>query len=163
MPDRRVVIVEPRTDDGSLLKALPAPGPRLDSLYTLSIRKGKKLLGREVRVVDIQPRDAYRYGYRLWLDEETAMPLRSIVVGSDGQPVELIHFARLETDSGSNGTSWSLRSTPSGFQWIRAGKRAEPRAAAAVAGWRPLKCRPGSGSSRAGCRSCRACPCRSST
>ena len=77
---------------------MPAPGPRLDSLYTLSIRKGNKLLGREVRVVDIQPRDAFRYGYRLWLDEETAMPLRSVVVDSAGQAVERIHFTRLETD-----------------------------------------------------------------
>jgi len=143
MPDRRVVIVEPRSDDGSLLKALPAPGPRLDSLYTLSIREGKKLLGREVRVVDIRPRDAYRYGYRLWLDEETAMPLRSIVVGNDGQAVEQIHFARLETDGKIDRHELEPAVDATGFQWIRAGKRAEPRAAVAVLGWRPLKMPPG--------------------
>ena len=40
---------------------------------------GNKLLGRKVRVLDIRPRDAQRYGYRLWLDEETAMPLRTVV------------------------------------------------------------------------------------
>ena len=58
LPDRRVVLVEPRTDDGSLLKALPAPGPQLDALYELRISEGNKLLGREVRVLDIRPRDA---------------------------------------------------------------------------------------------------------
>jgi hypothetical protein len=31
LPDRKVVLVEPRGDDGSLLKALPVPGPTLDS------------------------------------------------------------------------------------------------------------------------------------
>jgi len=143
MPDRGVVIVEPRSDDGSLLKALPAPGPRLDSLYTLSIRKGKKLLGREVRVVDIQPRDAFRYGYRLWLDEETAMPLRSVVVDSAGQVVERIHFTRLETDGTIDRHDLEPAVDASGFQWIRSGKRTEPRATVAVTGWRPLKMPPG--------------------
>ncbi len=49
LPDRRVVLVEPRSDDGSLLKALPTPGPKLDALYDLSVRKGTKLLGRDIR------------------------------------------------------------------------------------------------------------------
>jgi sigma-E factor negative regulatory protein RseB len=56
LPDRRVVLVEPRTDDGSLLKALPTPGPKLDALYNLSMHPGTKLLGREIQVIDIRPR-----------------------------------------------------------------------------------------------------------
>ena len=69
------MIVEPRGDDGSLLKSLPTPGPALDRNYELAVGpKGSRLLGREVRVIDVRPRDIYRYGYRLWLDEETAMP-----------------------------------------------------------------------------------------
>jgi sigma-E factor negative regulatory protein RseB len=141
MPDRRVVIVEPRSDDGSLLKALPAPGPRLDALYTLSMREGKKLLGREVRVVDVMPRDAYRYGYRLWLDEETAMPLRSIVVDREGRPVEMIHFTRLETDGTVDPRDLEPAVDTAGFQWLRTGQRAE--SSVAVTGWRPLKMPPG--------------------
>ena len=113
MPDRRVVLVEPRSDDGSLLKALPAPGPRLDALYTLELRKGHRLLGRDVRVVDVRPRDAYRYGYRLWLDEKTAMPLRSEVVDGSGTTVESIHFTRLEVGEGIDAAArCSRRSTP---------------------------------------------------
>ena len=70
LPDRRVVLVEPRTDDGSLLKALPTPGAELDAQYLLEVRGGSRLLGRNVRIIEIRPRDAYRYGYRLWLDEK---------------------------------------------------------------------------------------------
>src|SRR5512138_3166617 len=36
LPDRKVVLVEPRSDDGSLLKTLPTPGPTLDNYYELS-------------------------------------------------------------------------------------------------------------------------------
>ena len=141
MPDRRVVLVEPRSDDGSLLKALPAPGPRLDALYTLEVHDGPKLLGREVRVLDIQPRDAYRYGYRLWLDEETAMPLRSEVVDGNGKAVEAIHFTRLETGDQVDPRHLEPAVDAAGFQWIRAGKRSEAKGVAA--GWRPSKMPPG--------------------
>ncbi len=127
MPDRRVVLVEPRSDDGSLLKALPTPGPQLDALYTLELRPGHRLLGREVRVLDIRPRDAYRYGYRLWLDRATAMPLRSEVLDGRGQPVE---SRLLQPDIDATG-----------YQWIRAGRRAAPRTAGA--NWLPRRMPPG--------------------
>jgi sigma-E factor negative regulatory protein RseB len=141
MPDRRVVLVESRTDDGSLLRALPAPGPKLEELYTLEVRKGSRLLGREVKILDIRPRDAYRYGYRLWLDEQTAMPLRSEVVNGQGGAIEAMHFTRLEVRDRIDRHELEPAVDATGFQWVRAGKRSEPRAAAAS--WRPRKVPPG--------------------
>ncbi len=144
MPDRRVVLVEPRRDEGSLLKTLPAPGPELDSLYTLELRKGHRLLGREVRVVDVRPRDHYRYGYRLWLDERSAMPLRSEVLDGSGSTVEAIHFTRLAIDEPIDPKELQPAVDTTGFQWIRAGRRAEPRVARPPsAGWLPRKMPPG--------------------
>src|SRR6187200_2763752 len=58
LPDRKVVLVEPRGDDGSLLKALPTPGPTLDRYYDLTSREGNKLLGRDIVVIDVRPRDS---------------------------------------------------------------------------------------------------------
>jgi sigma-E factor negative regulatory protein RseB len=141
MPDRRVVMVEPRTDDGLFLRALPAPGAKLDQLYTLDLQKGTRLLGRQVRVLDIQPRDAYRYGYRLWLDEETAMPLRSEVLDGAGRAVEAIHFTRLEVRDRIARKELEPAVDATGFQWMRSGKRSEPSVAGG--GWRPRKIPPG--------------------
>lgn len=141
MPDRRVVLVEPRTDEGSLLRALPAPGPKLDELYTLEVRSGNKLLGRKVKVLDVRPRDTYRYGYRLWLDEETAMPLRSEVVNAEGKAVEAMHFTRLEVRDRIEPGDLEPAVDATGFQWLRAGRRAEPRAA--NVDWRPRRVPPG--------------------
>jgi sigma-E factor negative regulatory protein RseB len=141
MPDRRLVLVESRSDDGSLLRALPAPGPKLDELYTLDVRNGNKLLGREVKVLEVRPRDAYRYGYRLWLDVETAMPLRSEVVNADGRAVEAMHFTRLEVREQISASELEPAVDATGFKWVRSGKRSEPRAA--NTGWRPRKIPPG--------------------
>jgi sigma-E factor negative regulatory protein RseB len=141
MPDRRVVLVEQRSDEGSLLRALPAPGPKLDELYTLDVRKGSKLLGRDVKVLDILPRDVYRYGYRLWLDEETAMPLRSEIVNGEGKAVEAMHFTRLEVRDKIAARELEPAVDATGFQWVRAGRRGEPPSA--NVGWRPRKVPPG--------------------
>jgi sigma-E factor negative regulatory protein RseB len=141
MPDRRVVLVEPRSDEGSLLRALPAPDAQLDELYTLDVRKGSKLLGRDVKVLDILPRDRYRYGYRLWLDEATAMPLRSEVVNGEGKAVEVMHFTRLEVRDRITARDLEPAVDATGFQWVRASRRAE--SPPANVGWRPRKVPPG--------------------
>lgn len=144
LPDRRVVLVEPRTDAGSLLSALPAPGPQLDVLYDLQLRDGHKLLGREVRVLEIRPRDAHRYGYRLWLDEESAMPLRSVVTDPAGQAVEQIHFTRLQLPKRIDASATEPSVDATGYQWIKTGRRpAEAAMAARAAEWRPLRMPPG--------------------
>jgi sigma-E factor negative regulatory protein RseB len=142
LPDRGVVLVEPRTDQGSLSKALPAPGPQFDALYEMRISDGNKLLGRKVRVLDIRPRDAQRYGYRLWLDEETAMPLRTVVADGRGRPIELINFTQLDMPRKIDSKEIEAAVDAAGFRWVRSARpRPEPRPM--VAGWRPTRLPPG--------------------
>lgn len=144
LPDRRVVLVEARTDAGSLLKALPAPSPQLEAMYELRLRKGNKLLGREVRILDIRPRDAFRYGYRLWLDEESAMPLRTVVTDPAGKAVEQIHFTRLELPKRIDASATEASVDATGFQWVKTGRKpAEAALAARAAEWRPTRMPPG--------------------
>jgi sigma-E factor negative regulatory protein RseB len=142
LPDRRVVLVEPRSDDGSLLEALPEPGPELDALYELQLRDSNKLLGRDVRILDIRSRDAFRYGYRLWLDEETAMPLRTVVVDGAGRPVEVINFTQLEMPRHIDARATEPTIDASGFQWVRHSRQLQAQPPAPVA-WRPMKLPPG--------------------
>ena len=123
LPDRKVVLVEPRGDEGSLLKALPTPGPKLDKYYDLSLRKGHRILGRDIMVIDVRPKDAYRYGYRLWLDAETAMPLRSIVGDGAGRQVEQILFTRLEIKDSIPAADIEPTVDATGFQWVRTGRK----------------------------------------
>ena len=145
LPDRRVVIVEPRGDDGSLLKSLPTPGPALDRNYQLAVGpKGSRLLGREVRVIDVRPKDIYRYGYRLWLDEETAMPLQSVVTNGVGDPIEVIRFTQLQLKDTIPAHDVEPTVDATGFRWIRTGRKlaAMPQLPS-KGGWRPGRLPPG--------------------
>jgi sigma-E factor negative regulatory protein RseB len=144
LPDRKVVLVEPRGDEGSLLKALPTPGPKLDKYYDLAVRKGSKILGRDIVVIDVRPKDGYRYGYRLWLDAETAMPLRSVVGDGAGRQVEQILFTRLEIRDRIPARDIEPTVDATGFQWVRTGRKlaAMPQLPANN-GWRPVRVPPG--------------------
>lgn len=142
LPDRRVVLVEPRTDESSLSRALPPPGPELDALYELRVRGGNRLLGRSVMVLDIRPRDAHRYGYRLWLDEESAMPLRTVVVDGQGRPVERVHFTQIDMPRRIDPKETEPSLDAAGFQWVRSVRSVGERPSA-VAHWRPMRMPPG--------------------
>ncbi|MEZ5564412.1 MAG: MucB/RseB C-terminal domain-containing protein [Gammaproteobacteria bacterium] len=96
LPDQRVVLVEDRGPDGrnaSPLQKQFASDAQFDKrYYQLAIASGGSLLGRDTRVITVRPTDNYRYGYRLWLDHATAMPLKVQVTAEDGSVVEQLLF-----------------------------------------------------------------------
>lgn len=99
-PAQRSVVVDRRTaahrKQNPLRANLPEYSAALASHYQLELLEAERLLDRPVAVVAIVPRDQYRYGYRLWLDRETAMPLKSQMIGSDASmPVEEIRFSAI--------------------------------------------------------------------
>jgi len=143
LPENHVVLVEPRTDEGSLVKALPAPGAHLEEHYELRAdEKGRRLLGRDVQIIEIRPRDEYRYGYRLWLDEKTAMPLRSQVTSVDGRTLEQMQFTQLEMYRSLDPSAVEPKVDATGFRWMRSNSRVSNVVVQPV-GWRPLKVPPG--------------------
>lgn len=134
LPDRRVVLVEKRTDDNQLLAALPTYNENIETLYNIE-RSGRvvKALGRRTQMIVVQPRDQYRYGYRLWLDQETAMPLKSQLFDSKGNVIEQILFAELNLRDRIPADEIKASISGEGFKWLR--QDAQPRLANTVVGW----------------------------
>ena len=69
---------------------------RLDANYLFERGDAARVAGRDTHALLIRPRDGLRYGYRLWLDQATGLPLRSELVGSDGEALERILFTAVE-------------------------------------------------------------------
>jgi len=68
----------------------------IDQYYTAVTHHGDRIAGRETDVVSIAPRDHFRYGYRLWLDRETGLALRSDMLDNTGEVVEQTMFVSVE-------------------------------------------------------------------
>ena len=96
LPDQHTVLVEPRQVRGPFLGSLPRFGADVDQFYLIESLPDSHVLGRAARVIAVNPKDQYRFGYRLWLDQKTAMPLKTQLCDAHGQVIEQILFARLE-------------------------------------------------------------------
>jgi len=96
LPDQNEVLVgegEGKSGASPLRQQFASDARFDDRFYRLAIASGGKLVGRETRVVTVRPTDEFRYGYRLWLDYATAMPLKVQVAGDDGVVVEQLLFS----------------------------------------------------------------------
>lgn len=96
MPEMGRVSVDYRPENRgfSLIGAIdPA---QLADRYHFSVLDDARIAGRLTQVVAIIPRDEFRYGYRLYLDEESGLPLKSDLMDEQGEPLEQIMFTSLE-------------------------------------------------------------------
>jgi sigma-E factor negative regulatory protein RseB len=76
--------------------ALPRELDTLERYYQFEVQGEDRVVGRNTRIVAIQPRDKLRYGYRLWLEQDSGMLLRSVLLDEAGQPLEQLMFTSLE-------------------------------------------------------------------
>ncbi len=100
LPDQDAVVVEPRDPHSISQSPLQGRLPRLDSFdqryYELTFVADGTVAGRATRVLEVRPVDGFRFGYRLSLDQVTAMPLKSQLIDSSGAMVEEIMFTSID-------------------------------------------------------------------
>ena len=72
--------------------ALPRYSEDLERYYRFVDIGEDRVAARDAHVVEVRPRDNFRFGYRLWLDTQTAIPLQSLRITADGKSVEQVMF-----------------------------------------------------------------------
>jgi sigma-E factor negative regulatory protein RseB len=94
-PDQRVALVESDTRTGLLFSGLQALDSSAGQMYRLSEAAPARITGRETRVLLVEPLDDLRYGYRVWVDEASAMPLKTQMHTAAGRLIEELVFTEL--------------------------------------------------------------------
>jgi len=140
-PDRREVLVERRAPDGPLLGALPAIDDDNSLVYEIRGGERQRLLGRNTRVVALHPRDEYRYGYRLWIDEETSMPLKTQLCDKSGTVIEQILFSSIDLPASIPNSMFKPQVDASSYRWLRAERRLASNTSPAL--WEAMRLPPG--------------------
>jgi len=118
LPDRRTVLVEERPPEEPLV-GFPTVNDQTASFYDIREVGHTRLNRRVTHVITVSPKDEYRYGYRLWIDDTTAMPLKSQLADAHGQVMEQIVFANLTLSSRIPDTAFRPEISTAGFQWLR--------------------------------------------
>jgi sigma-E factor negative regulatory protein RseB len=142
LPDQHTVLVEPRPDHGPFLGSLPQFGADVNDFYRIEALKPTRILGRAARVVAVTPKDQYRFGYRLWLDEKTSMPLRTQLCDSHGAVIEQIFFAHLEMPENIPDSDLAPAVRTDGMRWVHQGP-AHDSASPALSAYRASQLPPG--------------------
>ena len=155
-------ILQPDDDLLALEDAIPAGpyarvfGRRFEDVgdhYDVAFAGGGRVARRAAVALAVTPRDADRFGYRLLLDEETALLLRSELRDAEGNSLEIFQFAELRIGdsvaaadleptaegatvrhlaasapaaSGKDESSWHARWVPPGFRMTSADVRRRP-------------------------------------
>lgn len=92
--------------------SIPREIGRLESHYQFEILGEDRIAGLEARVIAIKPRDAWRFGYRLWLDARNAMVLRSALLDDQGHPLEQLMFTDLQVKPHIDEAAFQSRALP---------------------------------------------------
>lgn len=69
----------------------------LGKVYSVQRKDLSRVAGRTADFLEIVPRDAHRYGYRVWLDTLSHLPLRYEILGRNGKALESVEFVDIET------------------------------------------------------------------
>ncbi|WP_374438179.1 MucB/RseB C-terminal domain-containing protein [Pseudomonas panipatensis] len=71
----------------------------LASWYDLRMLGESRIAGRDAMVIALVPRDQYRYGFELHIDQQTGLPLKSLLLNEKGQILERLQFTRVSIDA----------------------------------------------------------------
>lgn len=73
--------------------ALSQPG--IGDIYRFTVTGEDRVAGRKVINLEVSPRDTHRFGYRLSLDSETGLLLRTELIGDSKAVIERFQFASI--------------------------------------------------------------------
>jgi len=119
LPDRRVVLLEETRDASPLVSTLPSYSQELEANYSLVTYQKGRVARRPTQVIGIKPKDDFRYGYVVWLDQDSGMPLKSQIRDENGEVVEQILFTEFEILNEIPDSALATSVDTDGFTWFR--------------------------------------------
>ena len=91
---------------------------RLGQYYIFELGGQDRIASRNTQQVLVKPRDRYRFGYRLWLDKETGLLLKSDMVNETGESIEQIMFTQIDYSSVITDEALKPRLMGAQYKWF---------------------------------------------
>ncbi len=117
-PDSKKVIQSPHLGGSGLLKLGEGHLKAVGHYYRLAYGPSGRVAGRSVKAVELRAIRDDRFSYRIWRDQETALPLQMEVLSPQGRVVENLLFATIDLDCVLTNAELEL-SAPKDARWIQ--------------------------------------------
>jgi sigma-E factor negative regulatory protein RseB len=151
MPDLRLAMVEKREFNDSFPRLLRSDQMRVAPVYDVRLLGEDRVAGHMAQVVHLRPRDALRFGLRIWAEEKSGLLLKSQVLAASGEVLEQVAFSDLQLNVAAQperikaalkrAESYKLqRLTPERADAQAEGWRLNPQWSTRLPGFRELGC-----------------------
>ena len=121
-PDGKQINVSQRPLGRGFPSDLPRRLRSATPFYELKMGDEDRIAGKLTQKLEIKPVDNYRYGYRLWMDKETDLLLKSELIDDNNEVLETFEFTDIQT--GIDIPNSALKAQMSGNEMIM--HRTEP-------------------------------------
>jgi len=95
VPERHLCVVEKRQNKDSFPALLATSGDQVLSVYDPKMLGTDRVAGVDSQVIELDPKDSYRFAYKLWADAKTGLLLRAQTLDPDGQVLEQLSFSQV--------------------------------------------------------------------
>ena len=129
-PDQQSVIVDSRITEPWFPVIPPEQAANPSARYVFKVGGTERIAGLAAQVVHIRPKDGFRYGYRLWLERNTGMLLKSALLDASDNALEQLMFTDIEIGAGISEADLEPQIADEGFVQVEFPK-AEPTGSAA--------------------------------
>jgi sigma-E factor negative regulatory protein RseB len=101
-PSKENVMIQTRQNQSLFPAILPPDIESVKAIYTLRFVDQERVGGREAQIVYLEPRDEYRYLYKLWLDKEYGLILKMSIHDHQQKVIEQASFNQIALFSGQD-------------------------------------------------------------
>src|ERR1700722_20367399 len=95
VPERHLVVVEKRLSKDSFPSLLTTSSEQVLTVYEPKMLGADRVAGIDSQVMELDPKDSWRFAYKLWSDTKTGLLLRAQTLGPDGQVLEQLSFSQV--------------------------------------------------------------------
>ena len=99
MPEKKIARSERREVSGSFPELVQSADNRIAEFYKLKAEGAERIAGLESDVVLLIPKDALRFGYRVWTEQKKGLIVKLQTLDSDGRVLEQAAFSELLLDA----------------------------------------------------------------
>jgi sigma-E factor negative regulatory protein RseB len=97
VPERHLLVVEHRLSKDSFPALLSSSGDQVLGSYDPKQLGTDRVAGLDSQVLELDPKDKYRFAYKLWADAKTGLLLRAQTLNpEDGQVLEQLSFSQVK-------------------------------------------------------------------
>ncbi len=99
MPERKVVRTEKRESLGLFPELLKSTNNRIADFYKARQEGRERVAGVETDIIALTPKDAMRFGYRVWAEQKKGLVVKLQTLDTDGKVLEQAAFSELQFDA----------------------------------------------------------------